>query len=442
MRKLLALALCAGLFLIPALSLADPYDGALALQLNDAIAAGDEQMAAVVEVVNVAGFHYHAQENQVTMALSLSGDDVLTIGMETDGENLFLTSNLFGTKTLTAPLSSVMELAAQAQTAAPATLEGFSADATLAALQQALRVEPEAVTAWTEDSDQPETLVNVALSGEDARAILLTLKDELLANESLASIEIPDSDMSAPEAVEKLFTALAEAMPEGEFLTGRVGLDAAQDLVWLEGTLNANVNDDGQKQPVVFNLVQARTTADTVSWDGMLTLTADESAGLATHFAGDDSTADVTLIAGTIDEAGALTPLYGLQFDAESAESGDSFSHESRTAFCQFETPDNPVVAAVLHTLYTGEGRARSLVAEAGLSEDGPMLATFTYEGNAGETQPSIVTGDLHPVSEFTEEALETLVQDVIMQNAMSVAMGALSKLPPSALNLLTGGAN
>ena len=440
MRKILALALAACLILLPALSLAEARDTALSVHVNEALAT-DETTTAAIDVINAVGFRTHTQDGQFVFALTLSGEDVLDFAFEADeNQNVYLAGNLLGNKTLTVSGEALGALLQQLPVSAGAqTPANLNLDNTMSALMGALEMGQSEITEWDEKSDKPDTTTVLSVSSENAAKVLDALEADLSAAD-FSNVTLPAGIGSVEEEIQKCFAAIKEAMPEGEFLSIELGMTNSGDLVYFTFQISCNVANGDEKKGMVITVEEARTTTETVLWEGGVTIAtqgSDERAFVATSLETAEDNSELDLILYSVDESDQMTPIGAFIREAVHTSAENGFRLESSNALFTYDEAQNATEVGELHLLLASEGDAFTFNADVQQGAEGPALGSVVLESKPGETEPSRITAELYPITEFTEETLQKVVEEVVSENLMTVAMGALSKLPPSAMNLV-----
>ena len=444
MKRILALFLSASLFLLPALSLAEATDSTLSLYVNPDLAT-DDTTAAIADVVNALGFRVHAQDGQGIFSIALSGSDVLVFALETNESGLYLASNLFGEKTVFVSAETVNGLLSQLPVPGngDASLQ-LNLQKTTEALMGALEMNPAEITSWDESSDRPSASMVISVSAENANKVLDALKEDLLAADlSALSVTLRDGK-SVPETIDEVIAAFKGALPEGgEFLSMELGIADDGLVYWTMQVSCLAASEDGKKTAVV-TVDEARTTkTDSVLWDGGVTLSvegSDTRAYLATSLETMGENSRLDLVLNSVDDSDQMTPLGAFFSDARHTADENELRIESLNALYTYDEEKTPSEVGEVHLLYTMKDFfTSSFSADVQQSREGPVLFSLRAQRGLGEAQPSRITEDLYPVSEFSQETLSAIVNEVITPNLMNVAMGALSQLPPSAMNLVGG---
>ena len=431
MRKLIAALLSISLLLLPAFSLADAWDGALTVHVDDALKS-DDTMTAVIDVINVLGLRFHGQENQVVCAVTLSDEDAVDLGVEMGEDGLYLTSVLFGGKTIFIAMDQLTALAGQLQQSLPVVggEASMSFDQTIAALQQAVSVSTSEVGEWTEESDRPASFVDITVSAEQARAVLAALGED--------SAAMPTGGDKAAEAIAEI----AKLLPAEDFLTARIGLDEAGELVYVAAQVDLTVKEDETEKAVQLFAVEERTTGEQTTWEGSLTAGTPEQASFLLYnlFEPEADPSRLNLQAYELDAEGNETLQLGLLREGRASMDENGLYYDSMwTAYTQGENGEESDLGCLHLNLENDNAGSVNFIAEGGLTPE-TVLASLKFEGKPGADQPARMTDDLYPVTEFTEEALQNIVNDVISENLMGVGLGLLGKLPTSAMSLVMNG--
>ncbi|MCR4707705.1 MAG: hypothetical protein K5746_07135 [Clostridiales bacterium] len=442
MNRILSLVLIACLFLLPGLSLAEAQDTTLSLHVSDALAT-DETMTAAIDVVNAFGLRTHTQDGQFVLAFTLSDEDVLDFAFEADeNQNLYVAGNLLGDKTLTISgetLNALMEqLHISATPAAPANL---NLDNTMAALQSAMEMGQSTITEWDETSDKPDLAIVISVSSENAAKVLDALEADLSAAD-FSNVTLPADAGSVEEQIQKFIATVKESLPEGEFLSLELGVTMASEVVYFTFQASCNIANGDEKKAVTVTVDEARTTTEKVLWEGGVTVAvegSDERAFVANSLETSGDNSELNLVLYSVDESDQMTPIGAFVRDAVHTSTESGFRFESSNAAFTYDAEKNPTEVGELHLLLTADGDVLNFNADAQQTSDGPALVSVALESKPGETEPSRITAELYPINDFTEETLQKVIQEVVSENLMTVAMNALSKLPPSAMNLVGG---
>ena len=440
MKRILVLTLAACLFLLPAFSLADARDTAMSIYVNEALAS-NETLAAAIDVINVLGFRAHTQEQQVVLAITLSGEDVLDFAFETDDNNLYLAGNLLGDQTLCVSIESLSDFAQQLPIPTnPNSSVNLNLDNTIAALMGAVEMGQSEITNWDGKTDKPDAAINISVSSENAVKVLDALKADLSAAD-LSNVTLPNSDTSAEDQIQKFIASCKDALPEGEFLSAEIGTTETGEVVYLTFQVSLIIENEDENKGAVVTIEEARTTSDSVLWDGGITVSvegSDQRAYLATSIEviGDSSKLDLVLY--SVDDSDQMTPIGAFVRDAVHTATETGFHFESSNAIFTYDDSENPTEIGELHLLLAAESDTFTFNADVQTNANGPALVSLNAESKPSETEPTRITAQLYPVTEFTEETLGKIVEEVISKNIMTVAMGALTKLPPSAMSLAT----
>ena len=442
MKRILVLALAACLFLLPALSLADARDATLSLYVNENLGAGNEFMAAVIDTINVLGFRAHTQDNQLVAALTLSGEDALDFAFEADESNVYVAGGLLGSKTLVISMEALGAMLQQLPIASTPDMQAsVTFDNTIAALNGALEQSVTEITEWDAESDKADYAMNLSLSAENAVKVLDALETDLSAVD-YSGISLPVGDNKpVSEQISDFIAACKAALPEGEVLAVEIGLNSAGEVVYVSAQANFIIkNDDGTKGATLY-LNEARTTRDTsVCWDGGITFAtegSEQSAFIGTSFETADDSVEAYFTLNSVDESEKVTPIGAYVFYLTRTETEAGSRVENSNTLFTYDEAGNAVEMGELHLLLASENDVNTFKADVMTSPEGPILGSLLAEGKPGETEPSRITAELYPITEFNEETVGKIIEEVVSENIMTVVLNAVSKLPPSASSLV-----
>lgn len=490
MKKLTAMLLALVMMTLPMLGLAASPDEMLQAavdagrplkvegQLNyGAIPGMDAEIETIInDVVDAIGFTYTEQENQGSFALKLSGNDVLTFAGATEGEDIYINSNLLGgtvafngeegkaileklmnlavssgmmTEDELAEIKAVLDQAA-AQVAAPmedVDVEDMDLTGLLnVAMELAAKVQTGEVSQQPKNCDAAATVMTFTLTGEDITK-LYTEIFKLLQNvpqftealKSADTLTINGENVSPEEFVAKL--------PE---MAGEIGK-------MIEGDIPVAIYMDEAGEPVYGTLAMTMAAeGDTVSMDmNYARLTVNEGVTHAVNVVAKDNNnegasvsvnvltsekKDVVNVAVASLKDNVAEPVVNVDVTVEK-EYGETESEEDVLVAVTIVDSDSKeeisfAVEAETEAKLVGEDVVYESDIDLNVMGIEDLLCIKITE-TTGEAAESIVTADAVRPGQMTEEEFNTYVTEDVASNAMNALMGLIQNLPASALSLL-----
>ena len=490
MNKLTAMLLALVMMTLPMLGLAASPDEMLQAavdagrplkvegQLNyGAIPGMDAEIETIInDVVDAIGFTYTEQENQGSFALKLSGNDVLTFAGATEGEDIYINSNLLGgtvafngeegkvvleylmnlavssgmmTEDELAEIKAALEQAT-AQVAAPmenVDVEDMDLTGLLnVAMELAAKVQTGEVTQQPKNCDAAATVMTFTLTGEDITK-LYTEIFKLLQNvpqftealQSADTLTINGENVTPEEFVAKL--------PE---MAGEIGK-------MIQGDIPVAIYMDEAGEPVYGTLAMTMAAeGDTVSMDmNYARLTVNEGVTHAVNVVAKDNNnegasvsvnvltsekKDVVNVAVASLKDNVAEPVVNVDVTVEK-EYGETESEEDVLVAVTIVDSDSKeeisfAVEAETEAKLVGEDVVYESDIDLNVMGIEDLLCIKITE-TTGEAAESIVTADAVRPGQMTEEEFNAYVTEDVASNAMNALMGLIQNLPASALSLL-----
>lgn len=495
MKKLTAMLLALVMMTLPMLGLAASPDEMLQAavdagrplkvegQLNyGAIPGMDAEIETIInDVVDAIGFTYTEQENQGSFALKLSGNDVLTFAGATEGEDIYINSNLLGgtvafngeegkailEKLMNLAVSSGMmtedELAeikaaldqAAAQVAAPmenVDVEDMDLTGLLnVAMELAAKVQTGEVTQQPKNCDAAATMVTITLTGEDITK-LYTEIFKLLQNvpqftealQSADTLTINGENVTPEEFVAKLPEMAGEI---GKMIDGDIPvaiyMDEAGEPVYgtLAMTMKAE-NEEGTEETVAMDMNYARLTVNEGVTHAVNVIAKDnnnEGVSVSVNVLTSEKK-DVVNVAVASLKGDVAEPVVNVDVTVEK-EYGETESEEDVLVVVTIVDSESKeeisfAVEAETEAKLVGEDVVYESDIDLNVMGIEELLCIKITE-TTGEAAESIVTADAVRPGQMTEEEFNTYVTEDVASNAMNALMGLIQNLPASALSLL-----
>lgn len=490
MKKLTAMLLALVMMTLPMLGLAASPDEMLQAavdagrplkvegQLNyGAIPGLEPEIETIInDVVDAIGFTYTEQENQGSFALKLSGNDVLTFAGATEGEDIYINSNLLGgtvafngeegkailnyllnlavssgmmTEDDLAEIKAALEQAT-AQVAAPmenVDVEDMDLTGLLnVAMELAAKVQTGEVTQQPKNCDAAATVMTFTLTGEDITK-LYTEIFKLLQNvpqftealKSADTLTINGENVTPEEFVAKL--------PE---MAGEIGK-------MIQGDIPVEIYLDEAGEPVYGTIAMTMAAeGDTVSMDmNYARLTVNEGVTHAVNVVAKDNNnegasvsvnvltsekKDVVNVAVASLKDNVAEPVVNVDVTVEK-EYGETESEEDVLVVVTIVDSDSKeeisfAVEAETEAKLVGEDVVYESDIDLNVMGIEDLLCIKITE-TTGEAAESIVTADAVRPGQMTEEEFNAYVTEDVASNAMNALMGLIQNLPASALSLL-----
>lgn len=488
MKKLTALLLALLMLALPVMGMAAspdelftqaaetrPYKKEGKLTWGNTSLLDAETQALVKDVVDAIGFTLAGQENQTDFALTLSGNDVLTLSTATQGEDTYLLTNLLGGTVAfneaegSVILDYLMNLCvasgmmteddvAQAKASIQQALdqaesvsltEGVSIDtAPLSTWLEdfAARITTEEVTQQPKNSDPAAQLVSITLTGEDLTQLYTLLFDSLMDNPNfIAGLNSATLTMDGESVTAEEFAARLPEMAKkiGDAVQGDIPvnlyLDADGNPVYITAVVTMTMESEGKTVTITMDMDYTRLTVAEGVTHAFNIIALDknnEGLSISVSVLNSDKLTTVSAGLGSIRD-GAATPVLGLDVKAEK-EYGDAESELDLEAVLTIVSDGQELTLGLDMDKETKmNGQDAVYEGDMDISFMGEELLCVKVTAATGEAAPSIITADAVRPGQMTEEDFNAYVENDVMMALQMALVNLIQSLPASVLSLL-----
>lgn len=491
MKKLTALLLALLVLALPVLGMAASPDELFnqaaenhAYTTNGVLTWGntslldDDTQALIKDVVDAISFTRSQQENQTDFAMQLSGADVLTFSVASEGEDTYVLSNLLGGTVafneaegqviadylMKYAVSSGMMTEEDAAQVKASIQQAMEQTGTAAADIDLSSFDTDAITAWAEkflssvtieevaqqpkNSDPAATVISFTLTGEDMTELYTIIFDALKNNEAFmagltnAALTMDGESVTAEEFAAKL-PEMAKAI--GDAVQGDIPvnlyMDAEGNLVYAALTMTMKLEDEGDTETITMDMDYTRlTVADGVTHAANIVAVDENNEGIALSVSVLNGEKLTTINAGIGSiENGVTETIMGLDVNVQK-DYGDTEATLDVEATLTIADDDMQIPVGIKLVKTTKlDGENAVYAGDLDLLLLGEKVLCLQMTAATGEAAPSIVAADAVRPGRMTEEEFSAYLESDVMLALQTALVNLIQNLPASVLSLLMG---